>query len=358
MTSSFRLQSFVLGAILVLSGSALLVVHADNTHSGQWMLEPCGDKTNTMQLTVRYNERGENERNDGWGSWGNNTQSHSVKLESLAGLSEADLKSAGTHVKFRIVQDAGSLENDGWFANGKGSGHFDYVPNPQFAAELKKRGFSAPTGGEQFRLTMAGFKLALLDELKQDGYAPFDVHMLVKIASHGVEADYVHDMKAAGYKFDNVETLTKMRDHGVTAGYIAALNGEGFKNLDASEVLKARDHGVGPDFIKGWKALGFTSADIYGLIRLRDHGVTPEYANEMSELGYKNLRPEELTRLRDHGVTADFAREVKSSTSGTVTLSDLVRLKDHGVSASLIRAHKDLSLDEVIRMRDRGERDY
>jgi hypothetical protein len=45
-----------------------------------------------------------------------------------------------------------------------------------------------------------------------------------------------------------------------------------------------------------------------------------------------------------------------------MTTEQLVRLKDHGVSAAYIRrmkerGHGDLSLDEFIRLRDRGERE-
>ena len=43
---------------------------------------------------------------DGW-RWGNNTTSHDVTLAALSGLSETDMKSSGTHVKFRIQHDAG-----------------------------------------------------------------------------------------------------------------------------------------------------------------------------------------------------------------------------------------------------------
>src|SRR5437879_3863829 len=93
-----RLMSVIFFLLLACS-AVLLVAHAESTHSGQWMIEPCNDKTGTIQLTLRYNERGELELGDGWG----NTRSYTVELPSLSGLTEADLKSAGTHVKFRVV---------------------------------------------------------------------------------------------------------------------------------------------------------------------------------------------------------------------------------------------------------------
>src|SRR2546428_10237128 len=44
---------------------------------------------------------------------------------------------------------AGTLDCEGWFDSGKGSGHFTYQPNPDFVAELAKRGVNAPTAWEQ-----------------------------------------------------------------------------------------------------------------------------------------------------------------------------------------------------------------
>src|SRR5438105_1217566 len=132
-----RRLPFFTGLLSIICGFALLAVRAENTHTGQWIIERCTDKLGTLQLTLRYSERGDNERNDSWGRWGgwDSTQSHSIDLADLTGLTDADLKSAGTHVKFKIIHDAGTLENDGWFANGKGSGHFDYIPNSQFVSE-------------------------------------------------------------------------------------------------------------------------------------------------------------------------------------------------------------------------------
>src|SRR5437879_13724434 len=100
-----RLMSVIFFLLLVCS-AVLLVAQAESTHSGQWMIEPCSDKTGTIQLTLRYNEPGELERGDGWGGWGN-TRSYTIELPSLSGLTDADLKSPGTHVKFRGVQYAG-----------------------------------------------------------------------------------------------------------------------------------------------------------------------------------------------------------------------------------------------------------
>src|SRR5256712_8490341 len=65
---------------------------------------------------------------------------------------------------------AGTLDCEGWFDGGKGSGHFTYQPSPDFVAELAKRGIDAPTAWEQFQMTMAGVGLELVDELARQKY--------------------------------------------------------------------------------------------------------------------------------------------------------------------------------------------
>ena len=82
MTS--RKSQAIVGILFLLSGALLLVAQAKGLYSGQWMIEPCNDKTGTLQLTLRYNERGDQERNDGWGWWGNSSRTPSASKCSTA----------------------------------------------------------------------------------------------------------------------------------------------------------------------------------------------------------------------------------------------------------------------------------
>ena len=47
--------------------------------------------------------------------------------------------SAGSHVQFQLIRDAGTFNCEGWFKDGKGSGHFVFSASPAFAAELQRR---------------------------------------------------------------------------------------------------------------------------------------------------------------------------------------------------------------------------
>ena len=106
--------------------------------SGQWLIDP-GERPGTVQLSVRYGERGYS------GNW-----SRDVPLGALVGLSAADMRGSGVTVHFKIVRSAGTLDCEGWLDDGKGSGHFTYQANPDFVAELSTRGINAPTAWEQW----------------------------------------------------------------------------------------------------------------------------------------------------------------------------------------------------------------
>src|SRR5919108_428850 len=126
--------------------------------TGQWLIDP-SDHPGKVQLNIRYGERGHSS------NWG-----RIVPVSELVGLSPADMNGPGTTVRFKIVRSAGTLSCEGWFADGRGSGHFTYEPNPDFVAELAKRGINAPTEWEQFEMTMTGVGLDLIDELQRQGY--------------------------------------------------------------------------------------------------------------------------------------------------------------------------------------------
>ena len=84
-----RLQWSIFILTLVLSSSLLVVVHAENARTGQWMIDPCSDPAK-VRLTLRYSDRDSNHggRDDDWGGWGN-TQSHLILRAALAGLTDA-----------------------------------------------------------------------------------------------------------------------------------------------------------------------------------------------------------------------------------------------------------------------------
>src|SRR5881396_3268423 len=244
---------------------------------GQWLIEP-GERSGIVRLTIRYGER------RSWDKW--NSQDD-VPLSQLVGLSAADMGGSGVTVHFKIVRSAGTLDCEGWFASGKGSGHFTYQPNPGFVAELAKRGIDAPTAWEQFSMTMADVGLELVDELARQKYERPTAAELARMATHGVDLEYVRDIVARGYHLGDPKSLIRMRDHGVNPEFIASLDSAGYRNLSAEDLVRLRDHGVDGDYMADMKELGYAPANLEELVEARDHGVDASYIRSLKEAGYE-----------------------------------------------------------------------
>lgn len=349
-----------LGALALSAPSARRLGTAADAQSerfeGQWLVEYRTDE-GKISLALRFEESRVGA--DGSIHRSNWNTTRDVAPEALQGLTrEQAFSASGTNVRFELRRDAGTFACEGWFRQGNGSGHFNFIPDPGFAAELARRGVGTPDARQLFRLAMAEVGLALLDELKSAGYPQPDIDQLVRMGEHGVRADYVRGLKDLGYRLGTIESLVRMRDHGVTLEYIGELRGAGFDQLPAEVLVRTRDHGVTPSFIREIRAAGFDVDSLEGLIRVRDHGVGSEFIKELRREGYDSLTLEQLIRTRDHGVTVGFIRELRDLGYSHLPLDQLVRLRDHGVNPDFIRRVKSggnsPTVEELIRMRDRG----
>jgi beta-lactamase regulating signal transducer with metallopeptidase domain len=313
-----------------------------DTYSGTWEIRPSKTQ-DTVQLRLM-------ELNSQSGTL--------VPIRQLEGLPIAHLAGAGGQVEFRIRRDAGTLTFEGVFRNGVGAGTFSYTADPNFAAELARRGFSQPTAREQYQMTRHDVGFAFIDELNTQGYDKATTSELVRAGQHGVQAAYVRDMAAAGYRLGSLGALITLRDHGVTPSYIRELADQGYKGLPADEIRRARDHGITPEFVRAMRDAGYTSLAMPELIRARDHGITAEYIRGMREAGYGSLTLEQLVNARDHGVTVEFVRDLGAAGYAKLPIEGLVRARDHGISPEYVREMRQLghtaSLDELIRSRDHG----
>src|SRR5262249_1745276 len=154
----------------------------------QWLLE---FNPEPMPVTLTLREQSEGDRFD---------SSQAIPKEQLVGLTPAQVSSAGSMVHFQIKREAGSLDCEGWFKEGKGSGHFTFSPDAKFAAALKQRGLETPSAEQQFSLALRDVGLVLLDELKTQGYEQPSLDQLVRIGTHGVQLDYIKGLAKQGYK--------------------------------------------------------------------------------------------------------------------------------------------------------------
>src|SRR6185369_13390661 len=191
---SATLSIAVLLAIVVMVSKT----NAQDSYTGQWIIDT-GRTTNQFHATFSYRS--------GKQGRGNSMSGFMIDPQRLQGLTREQIASTGSHVVFQLVRDAGTLNCEGWFKDGKGSGHFTFTPNPGFAAELQKRGYESPTEAQQFAMTINSFSLEYVREVRALGYTVDKVELITRMVDHGVSVSFIKDMEAAGFKQMPVETL-------------------------------------------------------------------------------------------------------------------------------------------------------
>jgi hypothetical protein len=245
----------------------------------------------------------------------NSHHSNPVPLAQLQGLTVAQLQSAGAPARFRLVRDAGSLDCDGIFRQGRGTGDCRFVPAAGFAQQLARRGIASPTEDQQFQLALHGAELGVADELIRQGYPSPTVQELVELGIFDVDVPLLKSLQAAGYRADSVKKLVQMKIHGVSPAYIGELAAIGpqYRKLPIDQLVQMKIHGVTPQRIREFAQLGYPALDRRQLVAMAIHGVTPDYVRDMAGAGYRNLTPEQLVNMRIHGVSAEMARVAKAT---------------------------------------------
>ena len=309
---------------------------------GTWEIRPTDTKgTVHLRLVERSSSSGRN-----------------VPIEQLDGLTANQLEGAGGPVQFRVRRDAGTFTFEGVIRNGVGAGTFAFTPDPNFPAELAKRGFNRPSSGEQYQLARHDVGYAFLDELNKQGYSKPQTADLVRAGQHGVHVTYLREMAALGYRLGSLDPLITLRDHGITPAYVRELAEEGYKGLAADDLRQARDHGITPAYVRGMREGGYGSLPMPELIAARDHAVTPEFVRELGDAGHRKLPLDQLIRVRDHGVSPEYVREMRRL-GYAIAIDELVRARDHGVSLDYVRdmaalGYGNQPIDALIRVRDHG----
>ncbi|MBC7899779.1 MAG: hypothetical protein H7070_06960 [Saprospiraceae bacterium] len=172
-SSLIGLLNFAL--VFIVFGSYVIV--AQSVVTGEWTAETKKEKSDKIHLSFeRKTEKG-----------GRNQHGSSFAYEDLQGLNRGETQNG--KASFRLVREAGTIECEGTFVNGRGSGTFRFTGNQAFVDAMKSRGFdlekskSNRDGYLEDRLfTAATLNLttAFADELKSADFGPLDVDDLFK----------------------------------------------------------------------------------------------------------------------------------------------------------------------------------
>jgi Arc/MetJ-type ribon-helix-helix transcriptional regulator len=264
--------------VLVAGAQAAL---AQNTLTGEWTASIAREKSDRINLSFkRQTEKGSK-----------NQMGTSFDFTDLQGLSREQVMNGGP-VKFSLAREAGTIECEGSFQNGKGSGTFRFTGNQGFVSGMKTRGFDfeKPSRDDErepehrlFAATVLNVTTALADDLLSAGFGKLEVGDLFKAAIFKVDSKFMREMKDSG-----------------------------FPNLGMEELVKARIFKIDADFVRQAVQLGFSKESFESLVKMRIFKVTPEFIAEARNEGLTDLSVEDLVKMRIFRNDDEFIRQAKA----------------------------------------------
>jgi hypothetical protein len=271
----------LIGGVALFMGSSVL---AQSAITGDWTAslsnKDSAKDTNKIQLNLQCNDEKGHRNNTG----------QSYDLAELGLTREQVL--AGGPVKFSLVREAGRIDLEGSFQNGKGSGTFSFTSNPAFVSAMKARGFDFEqdfgpvpqrTSEKLFAATTLNVTTALADDLASAGFTKLSVEDLFKAAIFKVDSNFAREMKASG-----------------------------FPNMGMEELVKARIFKIDAEFVTQVTQMGFDKEPFESLVKMRIFKVTPEFVTEVRNEGLANISVEDLVKLKIFKIDRDFIRQAKA----------------------------------------------
>lgn len=275
----FALVTGFVGAFWIITPNMPHVL-AQGTTTGEWKASLNKDNSKVNLSLERRSERG-----------GRNQMGQTYEFTDLQGLSR-DTALNGGPVRFSLVREAGRIDLEGTFENGKGSGTFNFTGNPNFVSAMKTRGFdfedrsgSRHDSNDErlFAATTLNVTTALADDLSSLGFGKLNVDDLFKAAIFKIDSTFAREMKASG-----------------------------FADLGMEELVKARIFKIDPAFVRQVSQMGFEKEPFESLVKMQIFKVTPEFISEVRNEGLSNLQVEDIVKLRIFKIDGQFIREAKA----------------------------------------------
>lgn len=273
---------FFVGLALITSLALLVWIAganavAQSTMTGEWTANVGKDD---KKIHLSLERRSKEHRNQ---------MGQSYEFSELQGLTREQAVNGGP-VSFSIVREAGRIDCEGSFQNGKGSGTFRFTGNASFVSAMKSRGFdfeqTTDDGDRENRLfaaTVLNVTTALADDLASAGFGKLQTEDLFKATIFKIDSTFMREMKASG-----------------------------FNNLGMEELVKARIFKIDADFVKQVSQMGFDKEPFESLVKMQIFKVTPEFITEMRNEGLNNLEIEDLVKLKIFKIDTDFIRAARA----------------------------------------------
>ena len=256
---------------------------AQNTLTGEWTATVQSEKSDGPDhIQLNFERRTER---------GRNQMGQSYAYTELQGLTREQAMRGGP-VRFSLVRQAGTIECEGSFQQGRGSGTFRFTGSQAFVSAMKARGFD-------FEETSRG---------AHDG----PENKLFAAAALNVTTALADDLLAADFGRLGVEDLFKAAIFKIDSKFMREMKASGFPNLGMEELVKARIFKIDAEFVRQVAQMGFAGEQFESLVKMRIFKVTPEFIAEARGEGLDRLTVEDLVKLRIFNIDRDFIRRARA----------------------------------------------
>jgi hypothetical protein len=251
-------------------------VTAQNALTGEWSASLTKEST---KIHLNFERRTDKS--------GRHQMGQTYDFSELQGLTREQAVSGGP-VKFSLVREAGRIDCDGNFQNGKGSGTFRFTADPAFISAMKSRGFNFESRSNDdddrlFAATTLNVTTALADDLTSAGFGKLGVDDLFKAAIFKIDSRFMREMKATG-----------------------------FLNLGMEDLVKARIFKIDAEFVTQVTQTGFDKEPFESLVKMRIFKISPEFITEVRNEGLRDLEIEDLVKMRIFNIDGEFIRQAKA----------------------------------------------
>jgi hypothetical protein len=246
---------------------------------------------------------------------GRHSMGQTYEFSELQGLSREQALGSGP-VKFSLVREAGTIECEGSFQDGRGSGTFRFTGSQAFVSAMKSRGFDF----ENYATKHDG-------DLEERLFTAAAVNLTTALAD---------DLNSAGFKLD-VDDLFKAAIFKIDSTFMREMKASGFPNLGMEDLVKARIFKIDAEFVRKVTEMGFDKEPFESLVKMQIFKVTPEFITELRNEGLTNLDIEDLVKMRIFKIDSEFIRKAKAE---GIPL-EVERLVQRRLGVAKMRNHKD-----------------
>src|ERR1044072_8742233 len=206
----------VITSLVLLAWIAGVNAVAQTQSTGEWTATVSKDDAKIHLSLNRSSNKG-----------GRHQMGQTYEFSDLQGLTREQAMNGGP-VSFSLVREAGRIDMEGSFQNGKGSGTFRFTGNASFVSAIKSRGYDfEPTNNDDdrhpedrlFAATTLNVTTALADDLASAGFGKLGVEDLFKAAIFKIDSNFMREMKASGFENLGMEDLVKARIFKVDAEF-------------------------------------------------------------------------------------------------------------------------------------------